>query len=358
MDTAQLEFVPEDVINKYIRYKLITRPYVDLSYDRFELPIRDQMLTEANVEQQELVCAYTKKCIIDPQFGWAISENFELIAESYPYGRFVLDQFKPTLTTIQTQSKKAIQIKKAVLLWENYTNYYHFLNDFVGRLALLDRMHISRDTPIIVSEELKTSNLFLQYVRICPLFFKRNWIFQGKSDYYEIHNCTYFVQNVNCKYQNFKSLLTELHDEANPAISKKIFIVRRGTKGRGLINSTEIEEIARKYDFEIVDTQELTISDQVKLFTNATHIIGLHGAGLTNMIYCKKKNVKIIEIFPGNFYQATYYWLASEFGHEYHCLRGENTESIQMNVTATSVLFSSNFYLDPDKFNAAIVANE
>lgn len=355
MDSATLDFIPEELINKYIRYKLSTRPYLNLSYDRFEQPIRSQLLTEANIEQQELFCAYTKKCIIDPQFGWAITENFELIAESYPYGRFVWDKFKPELAAIQAQSKKAIPIKKAVLLWENYTNYYHFLNDFVGRLALLDRMHISRDTPIIVSEELKTSNLFQQYVKICPIFFKRNWIFQSKTDCYEIQNCTYFVQNVNSKYQNFELLLNELHNEANPAISKKVFIVRRGTKGRGLTNSTEIEEIARKYDFDIVDTQELTIFDQIRIFTNATHIIGLHGAGLTNMIYCKKKNVKIIEIFPGNFYQATYYWLASEFRHEYYCLRGENTESTNMDVTATSVLLCSNFYLNPEKFNAAIV---
>jgi hypothetical protein len=357
MDTQVPDFVPDYIIDKYVRYQLISRPYEHLSYNQFESAICFQMSEEASVEQQELFCVYTENCIVEPEHGWALSKDFQLIAESYPYGRFVLDQFKPVINPEKFEIKRRTKLKRAVLLWENHTNYFHFLNDFVGRLSLLDRLDVMKDIPIIVPALLESSNFFKQYRLICPNFFKRNWVFQTATEYFDIEEATYFIQNMNCKRQNFQSLLSELQIETVHTPVKKIFITRRGANGRDLTNSAEIEKIAAKNGFEIVDTAELTISEQIRLFTNATHIVGVHGAGLTNMIYCKRNHVKVIEIFPGNFYQATYYWLASQFGHEYDCLRGSNTESNELHVTPSSVLFTSNFYLDPNAFSKIIEKN-
>ncbi|EZH73400.1 hypothetical protein ATO12_15790 [Aquimarina atlantica] len=357
MENSVLEFLPKHIMSKYIRHQVLTKPFDDLKYDQFESAINTQMIKEASVEQQEFLYVYTEKCIIEPTFGWALSENFKLIAESYPYAQFVLDQFKPSITKNDYFRQKKITLNKAVLLSENYTNYFHFLNDFVGRLALLDRLNVSRDIPVIVSEKLRSSIFFQQFNTLCPKFFNRNWIFQATNEYYEIEDATYFVQNITCKHENFRSLLDELPHEKNAVASPgKIFITRRGIYGRGLINSLEIENIARNNNFKIIDAQNFTIAEQVKLFTNATHIIGLHGAGLMNMIYCKNKHIKILELFPGNFYKAVYYWLASQFSYSYDCIRGLPTTDNEQTITSTSVIFKSNFYLPPDIFLNKLIA--
>ena len=46
--------------------------------------------------------------------------------------------------------------------------------------------------------------------------------------------------------------------------------------------------------FKILNLSEFKILDQIKIFNSAKIIVGNHGAGFTNVVYCKK-NTKIIE---------------------------------------------------------------
>lgn len=48
---------------------------------------------------------------------------------------------------------------------------------------------------------------------------------------------------------------------------------------------------------------------QVEMFSNAKIIVGEHGAGLTNILFCC--NAKIIELFPQGFANIVYPALAS-----------------------------------------------
>jgi capsular polysaccharide biosynthesis protein len=51
---------------------------------------------------------------------------------------------------------------------------------------------------------------------------------------------------------------------------------------------------------------KLNFIDQVRLFYNCKQIIAPHGAGLTNLIFCKK-NTRVLEIFPKNHNQTRVY---------------------------------------------------
>ena len=56
-------------------------------------------------------------------------------------------------------------------------------------------------------------------------------------------------------------------------------------------------------------------------FTGADEIVAVHGAGLTNLLFCRP-GTRVIEIFPENFVKSTYFWLARQLGLEYHYLIG------------------------------------
>ena len=47
--------------------------------------------------------------------------------------------------------------------------------------------------------------------------------------------------------------------------------------------------------WESVTLEDLSIKDQVKIFSEATHVLATHGAGLVNTLWCKEKT-KVIEI--------------------------------------------------------------
>ena len=78
--------------------------------------------------------------------------------------------------------------------------------------------------------------------------------------------------------------------------NKKIYINRKdGTSLRYIINENEIESYLNKEGFSSLTLSDYSFTDQVALFHNAEKIIGLHGAGFANIVFCKPET-KVIEI--------------------------------------------------------------
>ena len=80
---------------------------------------------------------------------------------------------------------------------------------------------------------------------------------------------------------------------------KKIYIDRSDSKSnnrylRKITNEKEVVNILKKNGFISMKLSDHHFSDQVNLFKNAEHIIGLHGSGFVNTIFCKPKT-KITE---------------------------------------------------------------
>ena len=75
--------------------------------------------------------------------------------------------------------------------------------------------------------------------------------------------------------------------------NKKVYIDRKYSPSRRLTNAEELM-IALK-GFEVQNLEDLSIKDQMKLFASATTVVSTHGAGLVNLLWCKK-NTKVIEI--------------------------------------------------------------
>ena len=83
-------------------------------------------------------------------------------------------------------------------------------------------------------------------------------------------------------------------------IKNRIYIDRSETNSsrlpeRLIINEDEIKKYLIKNNFIIVKLHETKFKDQVDLFHNAECIVGLHGAGFGNIVFCKPKT-KIIEL--------------------------------------------------------------
>ncbi len=108
--------------------------------------------------------------------------------------------------------------------------------------------------------------------------------------------------------------------------SKKIYISRKNSKNRKLINEDEIINILRNYGFQAIIAEKMQFYEQVKLFAEAKIIIGPHGAGLTNMIF-SKTGTSIIEIHPTKVTRFHYWMMANILGHKYSCVVGDKEET-------------------------------
>ena len=93
-----------------------------------------------------------------------------------------------------------------------------------------------------------------------------------------------------------------LDKESKKNLPKKVYIDRSDSKSnhshlRRIINEIEVQEFLIKKGFSIISLSDLSFEDQINLFKNATDVVGLHGAGFANIIFCKS-NTKILELKP------------------------------------------------------------
>ena len=80
---------------------------------------------------------------------------------------------------------------------------------------------------------------------------------------------------------------------------KKIFIARRGA--RALINHDETQILLTEHGYETVFMEDYSISEQLGIASEVTHVVGVHGASM-GMLVLNKKIESLIEILPPNAY--------------------------------------------------------
>ncbi len=87
----------------------------------------------------------------------------------------------------------------------------------------------------------------------------------------------------------------------SPDKKLKIFIDRSNSKYNHckIMNNAELTNFLKNQGFLIIKPEELSLNDQVDIFSNSKIIIGGHGAALTNIIFCQE-NTDIIEIIPSS----------------------------------------------------------
>jgi len=92
------------------------------------------------------------------------------------------------------------------------------------------------------------------------------------------------------------SFLRKFMPKTQPSEKRRIYISRKKSKRRKIINEAQIIPILKKRGFHIVHPGEMSVTEQMQLFAEADIIISPHGAELTNLVFCSA-GTKVIEIF-------------------------------------------------------------
>lgn len=111
----------------------------------------------------------------------------------------------------------------------------------------------------------------------------------------------------------------------NNDMPKRIYLSRNKSKSRYVVNENELSEFLKSYDFTTIYAEDLTFSEQVQYFANADIILSQHGAGFTNLAFCKPES-KIIEIYNEKMKASldTAYWrISSDLSLKHYLMFGE-----------------------------------
>jgi hypothetical protein len=102
--------------------------------------------------------------------------------------------------------------------------------------------------------------------------------------------------------------------------SARVYISRKDASvNRPIFNEDELIEILKNYGFEILLLSDLTMQEKIEKLNAASIIIGAHGAGFANLVFCKP-GTKVLEFFPDKYVRHEYYDLCNQRGIEYHYL--------------------------------------
>ena len=187
-------------------------------------------------------------------------------------------------------------------------NYFHWFFDILPKIYLANKIYDLNYFNFFYLPEIKYD---YQIQTLKRLKIPKRKILSSKrikffsTDEIVLTEHPYFRKNF--WWDNYKSIpkwIVKFNTNKFKSISKKnfkkgkkIFIDRTDTKHphNQISNIKEIYKIIKKNNFEIVKLTEKKFSDQVSIFKNANTILAPHGAGLKNIIYCKKKST-IIEL--------------------------------------------------------------
>lgn len=209
-------------------------------------------------------------------------------------------------------------------------NYYHWLIDSLPRLHLLKQSGWYDKVDWFVMPALKTE-FHRESIRILGIN-KDKIIESDVATYLHIqadlliastfvrHNehvpawCCYFLREHFLKPQPFTDF------DAHPYV----YISRKDARRR-ITNEPELEEILEKYGFKSYELSRLSFREKIQLFNNAKVIIGTHGAGQTNVVFCKK-GTHMLEFIPEGLILPYYYDLANHVGVNFNYLIFKSTK--------------------------------
>lgn len=219
------------------------------------------------------------------------------------------------------------------------SNYFHYLNDVLPKLRLIEQLGLPESIPVVVSNRLATCRFFADTVRL-GFFGGRQVIVQGAREAIAAKE-VYVPSDFDCDRAAYDWLCDRLGAGRHSSKGDAIYVHRGASSPnrRGYRNEAEVFRLMARHSVRVIDPAEHTLAEQVDLFSGAGLVIGPHGAGLANLLF-RRGPGNLLELFNPNIGTPHYYLIARLRGLGYRWRYNlnpqgkENVASSEMDVVA------------------------
>lgn len=266
----------------------------------------------------------------------AVFKHWRLVPESVVLtgqGRILLHNWKGLLMQWLRYKKVSLPVGEVyVSVHNSYRGYYHWLLESVPKLLETKRdvaeftlLLPDSCTEAFYSDILRLLNV-MRVERLAP-----NTVYQVQSlalPYMAESMGDYHAQTLH----NVRNTLLQAAGITPAVANKRVYISRRKAARRKVLNEVEVEQLLACYGFESVCFEDLTFEEQLRLCASTQILVGIHGAGLSNIIFLPEA-ASVVEFrkFDNG---ANYFFtkLAATLGYHSHllyCAADDETRSVQ-----------------------------
>lgn len=205
-------------------------------------------------------------------------------------------------------------VTSIVSRWNEGQNFYHWFMDGLTRLVHLEkfppncRVLVPRGLPEFAKRSLELLGLSDRIVetgdedlRIERYWFAGPTMLSGCPDSSGIH-----------------WLRSQFLRELQPTAGRLLYL-ERNAPTRNLINAGGVKRCFERQGWEVLDPGELDLDDQIRIFSEARAVVGVHGAALTNLLWVPP-NAQVLEFMPSRRRNGCYCGISLIAGHSHQAL--------------------------------------
>jgi tetratricopeptide (TPR) repeat protein len=201
-----------------------------------------------------------------------------------------------------------------------YNNYYHIVVDIIPSLLIYKKLDLN--CPIVFpSISRNIQNVFTNYLGID----NKNIILQD-----DCNDRSFNLGIVFMKVTLDLDTITFYRDVANGVLSSKnlnfvspnkIYISRRRTSKRPLLNEEEVEIFLLSLGFYICYMEDHSFEEQIAMMRGCEIVVAPHGAGLTNILF-SNPSMTVIELLMDKYTVSHFYKMSVLCSHKYYPVLG------------------------------------
>ena len=300
--------------------KPLKTPYLNLI-----LPLHDSH-RNLYMETRELICPAPFVVTI-PNGRFAIVENEIFMVTITPDNRLLLDiNFnRLKVTDMDRYPLPELQNFDGTLaaIHDPYSgNYGHWMFGCLPLFGILEQggFKLSNIDKIFVQKSRKFQKITLEILGI-----PQEKILETNTETTHIRAKSLIIPSWGSYINHhIKYSCDFLRDKFLPLITNKksdgperLYITRRNTGGRRVINEEEVLDLLAKYGFTCVTPESMSFMEQVELFAFAKAVMGSLGSWMYNLTFCSP-GTKLIGLALEEMLEITPWLLAQELGLEYY----------------------------------------
>lgn len=282
-----------------------------------------------NYEIDETFLCVIPNAFIVNKMGLTMTPDFEIIRQSLDSQNREIC-LNPEQIKNQFNPSKILSGTYVSLLsyWSHTLNFAHWLMDSLPKLSLLELLtdSVKADLKFIIPES--SPQYIIDSLKLLGIQENQTLPISEQGIQVEKLILCHAAQNPGRPSKKHiltirDKLLSSVRATKDHNLASRRLYISRSQSSRKIVNEEEILQVLKNYNFEVIHCENMSFAEQIALFSEAEVVLGPHGAGIYNQIFCRS-GTTIIEIYNKDYWHHSSRIISSFMGHTHWHIFGEN----------------------------------